>query len=263
MIALMPLAASANEGRDDGLRFGLSASTSVRVGHEEDRAERKAEHQGKIEDKAHERAGKEIERRLEGLNKLIERITNAKRIDGDDKATLSATLTAQINALTALKAKIDADTSTTTLKEDVQSITKSYRIFALVMPQASITASADRVKYVADQLSTLSAKLKTRLDALTAGGTDVSASVTLLADMNAKIASAKVQAQAAIDGIVNLKPDNGDKTVMESNLAALKAAREKVRAAQADLKTAREDARKIMINIKGKGEVHASTTTSI
>lgn len=263
MIALMPLAASANEGRDDGLRFGLSASTSVRVEHEEDRAERKAEHEGKLEDKAHERAGKEIDRRLEGLNKLIDRIMNAKRIDSDDKSSLSATITAQINALTALKAKIDADTSTTTLKEDVQSITKSYRIFALVMPQASIMASADRVKYVADQLSTLSAKLKTRLDALTAGGTDVSASVTLLADMNAKIASAKTQAQAAIDSIVNLKPDNGDKTIMESNLAALKAAREKVRAAQADLKTAREDARKIMGNIKGKGEVHASTTTSI
>ncbi len=272
LIIASPLAAFAQEGESGSVGVDASVTAGVTTSgkgggaeaRQEHRAEVKANVQGKIEDRAHDRAEQEISRRIDHLNQFITRLNGAKHIEDGDKSALSATLQAQIAELTALNLKIQGDTSTTSLKEDVQSITKSYRIFALVLPQSAIMAAGDRAKTVAGQLETLSAKLKTRLDTAAAGGTDVSAQLTLLADMNAKTADAKVQAQAAIDGVSGLKPDNGDETVKASNLAALKAARTKIQAAQQDLKTAREDARKIMGGVKGKGEhkgEHTGSTT--
>lgn len=269
LIAAAPFAAFAEDGGGNSGTGSVSATVDVQARKEhrdEVTGEMKANAGAKLEDRGRERGAKEIDRRIEGLNKLMERIGGAKHIEDGDKSSLSSELSAQIQALTALKAKIDSDTSTTTLKDDLQSITKSYRIFALVMPKGAITAAADRAKTVAGQLETLSGKLKTRLDALSASSTDVSSQLTILADMNAKIADAKVQAQAAIDGVANLQPDNGDATTQASNTAALKAARAKIQTAQQDLKTAREDARKIMGTVKGKGkgkderEHNASTT---
>jgi hypothetical protein len=71
--------------------------------------------------------------------------------------------------------------------------------------------------------------------------------------MNTKIADAKVQAQAAIDGIINLTPDGGDKAKMEANAAALKAARTAVKTAEQDLKAAREASKSVLSAIKGVG----------
>ena len=47
--------------------------------------------------------------------------------------------------MNTLQSQIDADAAadaTSSLKTDIQSITKSYRIFALVIPQGTIEAAA-------------------------------------------------------------------------------------------------------------------------
>lgn len=244
---------------DDNVKATTSARADLRVTNV--RANAKAEAEAKMEDKAKSRASEEIERRTNLLGDLSERIKGMVRISGDDKSALSSMLQTQIDALIALKAKIAAETSTTSLKEDIKSITNSYRIFALVMPKASITAYADRLHVLVSQMTTLGTKLQTRIDAAKAGGADVSAATTAMADYNAKVADAQVQITAAVNEITPLQPDNGDATIAASNKVALQDARTKLEAARKDLETARKDVEKVRKALP-KVEEHATTTTS-
>ncbi len=249
------------EGSDDRVQASTSKSDDVRtnVRITNVRANAKAEAEAKLEDKAKERASKEIERRADLLGDLSERIKGMVRISGDDKNSLTSMLQTQIDALIALKAKIAAETSTTSLKEDIKSITNSYRIFALVMPKASITAYADRLHVLVSQMTTLGTKLQARIDAAKAGGADVSAATTAMTDYNAKIANAQVQITAAVNEVTPLQPDNGDATIAASNKAALQDARTKLEAARKDLETARKYVEKIR---KALPKVRASATTT-
>ena len=105
--------------------------------------------------------------------------------------------------MNSLATQITADgNSTTSLKTDIQSITGSYRIFALIIPQGAIEAATDRIMTIVSDMTTIGTKLQARI------GSSASASVTsALADYNAKIADANTQAQAAASKISSLTPD--------------------------------------------------------
>jgi hypothetical protein len=192
---------------------------------------------------AKDHANQEIARRVTSLNALATRVNAMTKLSASEKSTLSATIQGQVTLLNALQAKIDADAnSTSSLRADIKSITLEYRIYLLVIPQVQIQVAADRVMTIADILATLAGKLQTRITAAQSAGKNVGGAVAALADMNAKIADANVQVQAAVNETIGLKPDNGDKTIMQANTAALKDARTKIRAANQDLITARKDA---------------------
>ncbi len=213
------------------------------------REERKAEAVGKVQDKG----GEKIDERIKRMQEQLARISKMERLSDEQKASISAEINAQITALTELKAKIATETSTTTLKELTQSITKSYRVYAVTMPKAAITAAADRIMTVVAQMESLSTKLSARIDAAKTAGTEVTAAETAYADFTAKIADAKVQAQAAASAVAGLSADNGDTAVQASNAEALKAAKAKIDAAQEDLKAARKDVDTILKAVKGTG----------
>ena len=206
-------------------------------------------------------ANKEIDRRTASLNDLSTRIGEMKHESDASKASLTTMIQGQLTEMATIKAKIAADTDLTTLKTDVQSITKSYRIYMLIIPSARIDAAADRIMTIADEITAIGVKLQTRITAAGAAGNDVSKLTAALTDMNAKLADAKVQAQAAIAGIAGLTPDGGDKTKMDANNAALKAAHEKIKAGEADLKAARADIKTIVQGLKATKST--ATTTSV
>ncbi len=215
---------------------------------------------------AQARAGKEIDRRMSALDDLASRISSMARVSGEVKTGISSTISAQVAALVELKAKIAAETDPAALKADVQSITKSYRIFALVMPQGRISAAADRIKTSASTAAALSTKLGTRITAAQQAGKDVSALISARADMDAKITDASAQADAAVALVANLKPDNGDVGVKATNDQALKDARAKIQVAMKDLQQIRTDADTIVKGLKALGvsaSVNASTSVSV
>jgi len=191
---------------------------------------------------ARTKADAQIDARIKALNALYTRVNAMTRLTDDQQNALAATVNANIAEMTTLKAKIDADTDAATLREDMASITKSYRIYLLIMPQAAIEAAADRVLDVASDLTTFAAKLQARIDAAKTAGADVSAMVTAKTDMDAKLADATTQANAAVSEVMNLKPDNGDVDIFRANLASLKDARSKVVAGIHDIGQARNDA---------------------
>lgn len=191
-----------------------------------------------------------IDARITALNDLSTRIGQLKNVSDSEKSTISATVATNVSGLTALKTKIDGETDVTTLESDEKTITGSFRIYALIIPQGRILASADRAVTIGALLSTVETKLQTRLNDAQTSGKDVSASATLIADMSAKITAANTEASAAAQGVIALKPDNGDKTVAASNHTALVAARAHMKTSTADLATARDDAKAIIKNLK-------------
>lgn len=209
-------------------------------------------------------AEQEITRRVTSLNALNARIQDMKRLVADQKTAFAATIQTQIVALTALQTKITADADIDTLKTDIKSITESYRIFMLVMPQIQINAAADRIQTTAAALTALSGKLSARITDAQTKGKDVATLQTNLTDMNTRIADANTQATAAITLTASLKPDNGDATVAASNKAALKDARTKLAAARADLEAARKDAGTIVKALKAMHlDAAATSSTSV
>ena len=208
------------------------------------------------------KADNEIARRISALNELHTKIQVMKKISSSIRNSFTSTIQGQINALNGLKAKIDADTDTTVLKTDIQSITDNYRIFALVLPQVNILAAADKLASTTNLLSTFEAKLQTRINTDQAAGQNTTSLTTSMANISAKITDANNQTQLVITSVSALKPDNGDKEVLATNKAALKTARTQLAQAVQDLKTAYKDALNVRSGLK-KIEKTATSTAKI
>ncbi len=213
-------------------------------------------------EKAKERAGQEIDRRISTLNDLNARIQDMQKITSDFKKTLNLTIQAQISAFSALKAKIVANTDEATLKSDVQSITQSYRVYALVFQQVRISAAADRIVTLTTMMTTLGSKLQARITAAQNAGAQVGSLTTTLTNMSTKLQDANAKAQQAVALSIALVPDLGDKTILASNNAALKTARTSIHAARKDLDAARKDAHTIIKGLKSLSITATTTPTA-
>jgi hypothetical protein len=203
-----------------------------------------------------------ITKRLTSLATLNTKVQALKNVSATEKTNISNNIQTNISGLTSLKAKIDADTDVTVAATDAKTITGSYRIYALVIPQGYIASSADRVDTIDGLMTTLSAKLQSRITAAQSAGKNVTSLQASLTDLNAKVADSNTQAATAQSGVASLTPDQGNKTVLASNTAALKASRADIKTASADLKTARQDAKTIVDGVKSDG-VTVSATTSV
>jgi len=254
-LAIVPALAMADVSATAGVNAnvtaaGVSASTTA------------AAHLSVVMQRQQTRAGQEIDRRVTSLQDLLTRTGEIKNLTDQDKASIATAINTQITALTALKVKIAADTDEATLKTDLESITSSYRIYALVLPQIRIIAAADRVVTISKELQAIGAKLQARIQAAASAGADMTAANASLTAYATKLGDAQTQAQAAVTEIAGLVPDNGDATVMASNTAALKDARTKIQAAQQDIVAARKDAETIRKAVKGYPLTASSTTSA-
>lgn len=245
--------------------IGLNASTSISVAGVGLSAKASAALAARIKTIVN-RADQEIARRVSALNALSTRVNAMVRLSTTDKNNLSTSISGQISAMNTLQAQIAADVAvndTSTLKADVDSITGSYRIFALILPQGMIEAASDRVLAIVGVMNDLGAKFSARISAAQTAGNDVTGVTATLDDFNAKVSDANNQATAAASEVASLAPDNGNATVMASNTAALKDARSKILAAQQDFVTARADALTIIKDLAAfKGSTSVSATTS-
>ncbi|HZE86721.1 MAG TPA: hypothetical protein VE090_00805 [Methylomirabilota bacterium] len=189
-----------------------------------------------------DRADQEITRRLTSLQNLLTRISEFKKLSTTQKSSLTTQVQAEIAALTTLQAKINADTDTQTQRTDVQSIVQSYRVYALFIPQMQILGAADRMLTVTDNFTTEATTLQTKIDQAKADGKDVTELQPLLTDIQAKIADAKKQAQAAIDAVTPLTPAG-----YPGNATTLQSARKMLETGRNDLLLAQQDIRKMFV----------------
>ena len=190
-----------------------------------------------------------ITARIASLNKLSARVGEIKNEPAAEVATISTEVQTEISNLTSLKAKVDADTTAAAARTDAKTVTGDYRIYALIVPQASIVASADRITTIVGLMNAIQVKLQARIATEQTAGKDVTALQTALADMTSKLSDATSQAQS-VQSVSSLTPDQGNATVAASNKAALVSARTNIKTATADLKAARQDVDTVMQGLK-------------
>lgn len=148
---------------------------------------------------------KEINRRLAGLSKLEEKLSRIKKITQVQKETLIAEIKIEVSNLEELRAKIEAETDTTTLQELKKSIMESHRIYGLFIPKIEIIAHADKIIEIANAMA------------------ERTSDESLLG----KISESKAKAQSAIDLVLPLTPEDfpGYKTTLKTARDLLRDAR--------------------------------------
>ena len=196
-------------------------------------------------DKLHTECNTAISNRLTALNALSTRVNGLKKLSTDQRTQYTNQITADINGLTSLKTKCDADTDLTTLRADYRSVFTKYRVYAVFIPQLHLLAASDTMGYTADLMSQFAAKLQGRIESVG----NPSNLTGLLSDMLAKIADAETQYNLVESQITSLTPDSYN-TNPTGTQSTLKNARAEIKTGAGDLKAALADANQIREGLK-------------
>ncbi len=208
------------------------------------------------------RGVKEIDSRITALNKLSAKIQGLINITPTNKTALLSGIQTQVNSLTALKNKINADTDVAILKTDVESITKSFRTFALEIPKANILAKIDSHFVDLTMLTSITAALSTDIQTAKTSGKDVAVLLTKLSETDAKIADANLQSNAAIALVTPLIPDVGSSTLLLANKQALLDSYAKYKIAIEDIRIAKKDIKDIVKQLREWNTVVTAKTNT-
>ncbi len=221
------------------------------------KAEKRAEITANVTTRLKEKAYKEIDRRIASLNKLIEKINAVKRLTSDQKSTMVGQITTEVANLTTLKTKIEGETDIVTLRTDVQSIVKSYRIYALYIPKMTIIANADKIlNLIEGELATLTTKLQAWITEASTKGIDVTFLNSLMSQRKTKIDEVTTQANGAITKVTPLTPDG-----WPGNKTELQAARDMLKSARKNLNDAQKLANQVRVQLKAAKSTGTPTST--
>jgi len=150
----------------------------------ENRASKSAINQSLRLSKIKERGDKLITNRVNELNRLLNRISNDKRLTNEEKTSLSADIQADINGLTTLKAKIDADTDVDTAKADAKQIITNYYIYKIFVPKMRLLITIANMQALSANIGQLTPQIQNLVNTLKSAGKDVTNLQSLLDDIN-------------------------------------------------------------------------------
>nr|BFE62642.1 hypothetical protein GCM10020063_071680 [Dactylosporangium thailandense] len=94
-------------------------------------------------DQAKQAIAARIDKRLDALKQLDATIAGAGKLTAAHKDTLTKLVADQRGGLTALKTKVQGETTAAGLKADAQSMVYDYRVFILTGPKVRLTAAID------------------------------------------------------------------------------------------------------------------------
>jgi hypothetical protein len=173
------------------------------------------------------RAHEAIERRLETLARLAQRVQENRHLTDAHRTALADLIESQTRGLTALDATIQADADPETLKADVKSIVTDYRVYLLTVPKVHLVIGADTELAAAGKLDEAASRLQGKIDEAAAAGKDVAAAQRHLDEMKAKTGEARDAAGGVPDSVLPLVPQDypGNKPVLEAAQASLKTGR--------------------------------------
>lgn len=142
--------------------------------------------------------------RIASLNRLLTRINNDKRLTSDEKTALSLDIQNAINGLTALKAKIDQDTTIADVKVDIKQISANYKVYAVLEPKIRILVIIDNLQDISNRLSLLAPKLQVFINDLKGQNKNVSDLQILLNDINSNLSIINTKLSADKTAIMNI-----------------------------------------------------------
>jgi len=179
-----------------------------------------------------------IQRRLATLSALARDVDGDQALSAANQAPLDQLISQDTNGLTALKARIDTDTTYAALVSDARSIVTAYRVYVLVVPQVHLAAAADTIVDVSAKLTTI----ESHLQSVVSSRPNLP---DLLADAEARTAAARTTALPVPGEVLALTPSGypGTQTTLHQ-------ARSSVATARDDLTTARRDLDQIIDGLR-------------
>lgn len=187
-----------------------------------------------------------IDGRLAALKVDGVAIRNAARLSDGHQSTLQGILDHDIAGLTALRTKVEGETTAQAVKDDARSMVVDYRVYMLVGPQVRLTIAADLATAADTRLQEVAGKLADAIEKAKAAGQDVADAQAKLDHMRGELQAAKAALSGAADALLATKP-SPDATAMK---AAKDAARAKIREARGHLKNAAADAQACAADLK-------------
>ena len=186
-----------------------------------------------------------IDVRLPALTAAKTALSGNDHLTDDHEAVLVADLDGTAARLRELAGQIKADTDLAALRGHCRSIFEDNRVFALVLPRVRLVAGADTSTDAATKLGDIATRLADAIARAEDAGQDVSQAKLDLDLMKAHIASGTASAGTVPGAVLSLTPAdwNADHEVLTP-------ARQSLRSARADLKVARDLARKIRNELK-------------
>ena len=166
------------------------------------------------------KAAAAVSARLTLLGSFGPRLAAAKG-DCGTNATVSGLISQTTSGETTLSATISAETDLVKARAEYKQIFESYRVYALVGPKTGLTLNCDNFSAYAAKLTTEATRLQGRIDSAKATGTDVSAAQTAHDTAVTETATITSAATTALNSVIGLNPDKGDKTLIASNRASV------------------------------------------
>lgn len=185
----------------------------------------------------------EIDRRLATIERLGNAANDARALTDAHEAALEAILDNSAAGLRALREEIEADTTVEELRADIKRIFEDFRIYALVVRQVGLVIATDVVDAAGAALADRAADLASLIAQAEANGKDVTRARAHLAAMEAAIAEALAGVDGVADEVLPLTPADWNAGTAGP---VLRAAREAIAAARADLRTAKAEARQVI-----------------
>ncbi len=167
-------------------QFGIERLRN-QANHLEKRASISAANQGERLTAVKQRADRMIVDRINELDRLLSRIQTDQRLSSDDKTSLSSDIQTDINGLTALKAKVDADTDLNTAKTDAKQIITSYYIYKMFVPKTRLMIIINNLQSLTQNLQAITPQIQNIINTLKSQGKDVSSLQSLLNDIDNRL----------------------------------------------------------------------------
>jgi len=180
-----------------------------------------------------------IDGRLATLRALGTVVKAAQHLTAPHKATLTGLISTDQAGLTALKPKVDGETTLSGVRTDEQSMVNDYRVYLLVGPKVRLTIALDlestavqRLRQVADNLAAAIATAKQ-------AGKDTTRAEAALADLRTQTDAANAAVTGEAESLLAIQP-GPDANAIRGQVSPV---RDAVRTARTDLRKALADAK--------------------
>lgn len=185
-----------------------------------------------------ERAQAAIDRRLDTLDRLTDRIDSAQHMSDSHKATLTGDYRAAANGLTGLGVEIAAATTAEELRVLVPLIATDYRVYLVIVPKSLEVAASDRIGVAVDRLTNAADRLEDAIDRAEDAGIDATQAGRWLISARDEIAEAKRTGVPVADDVIGLDASDWEepaKSMLQEGKRRLDNARVDVRQAHGSL----------------------------
>jgi len=190
------------------------------------------------------RAELEIVRRISALSKLIPKVDSVKKQSSTQKSQLVNEINSYVSYLTSLRETITKQTNFQELIGNVNTLSDSYKSFAVIVPKVHIIVIADKINVLNDSFTGVANKLIEKTEQLRNAKKDVTSVQKTLGHMLFMMGDAANKAETAVVRAFPLTAEGYPK-----NKSILLDAKSRLQKSSKNLSSAAKDAQKIVSSL--------------